>query len=51
MRVYGGDSLRLTIDHDTSLTDGFNLTVSEIATQNGRQAVAREERWRQPVDG
>jgi uncharacterized protein len=41
-----GDSLRLTIDHDTSLTDGFNLTVSEIATQNGRQAVAREERWR-----
>jgi uncharacterized protein len=40
-----GDSLRLTIDHDTSLTDGFNLTVSEIATQNGRQAVAREERW------
>ena len=41
-----GDSLRVTIDHETAATGGFNLTVSEIALQNGRDMVVRQEVWR-----
>jgi phage tail sheath protein FI len=41
-----GDHLRVFIDHDTPLSGGFNLTVSEIVTDNGRETVLREEVWR-----
>jgi phage tail sheath protein FI len=41
-----GDNLRVVINHETAVAGQFNLTVSEIATVNGRVTVLREEVWR-----
>jgi uncharacterized protein len=42
-----GDSLRIEIDYDTTAPDEtFNLTIQEVALENGRQVVRRSESYR-----
>lgn len=44
-----GNNIRIDVDHDALGAAGFNMVVSEIRTENGREAVVRTETFRNLV--